>query len=160
MGKLEDGFCHLPDHHVEPVEHFDDDKVDRDLGWHERGDPIQAELERHESSRRDAATATRVILTHILQSKSVKNYLIAYCYILGVFEDEGKSLRDVASENRLTVQALSKIVTEISTSWGVPPVSGMKSVEARTKYGKTNSWRTKEKSSKAKSRRLSRRTSN
>jgi hypothetical protein len=93
-------------------------------------------------STREAAIRLRCLLlcmdTHMSKRWDAQRGWIEISVALGLASTMGRTLTAIADELRVTKQALSRGVVTFSRMSGLPPAYGLKSVEARQKYQRTN----------------------
>jgi hypothetical protein len=93
-------------------------------------------------STREAAIRLRCLLlcmdTHMSKRWDAHRGWVEISVALGLASTMGRSVTDIASGMGITKQALSRGIVTFSRMSGMQPAYGLKSVEARQTYQRTN----------------------
>lgn len=125
------------DGHVEPIEEFDMDSIDR-------GSPLTAEIERHGHGREISIVEqfTRAI-AEIYNSHNAKKSAACFLIATGGSAAEGRKIVSTAREFGVSKQDISKCCVEWCEFMGIPPSTYMRQLAAKESFQNSNSRKQK-----------------
>lgn len=125
------------DGHVEPVEEFNLDAIDR-------GSPLTAEIERPEHGREISIVEqfTRAI-ADIYNSHNAKKSAACFLIATGGSAAEGRKITSTAKEFGVSKQDVSKCCVDWCEFMGIPPSTYMRQLAAKESFVKSNTRKKK-----------------
>lgn len=125
------------DHHVEQIQHFNYDEVDR-------SNPLAAELtEATEPKLLSTVKQFTRAIANIYFAHNAKQSALCFMIAIGDHAAQGRKIKSAAREFGVSKQAISKTCVEWCEFMGIPPSDYMRKEASKENFKKSNHRNTK-----------------